>query len=71
MPNAKNHMPVFMMGGLLIVYGLIVKTGALLPKCQQKIDIQPGNHSLAGIENPCALYKRLICSRSLSSESPG
>ena len=31
MPQAKNHMPVFIMGGLLIIYGLIVKTGALLP----------------------------------------
>ncbi|MEN8188692.1 MAG: putative sulfate exporter family transporter [Thermodesulfobacteriota bacterium] len=31
MPQTKDNMPVFIMGGLLIVYGLIVKTGALLP----------------------------------------
>ncbi|MCG8634686.1 MAG: putative sulfate exporter family transporter [Desulfobacterales bacterium] len=31
MPRAKDHMPVIIMGGLLIIYGLIVKTGALLP----------------------------------------
>ena len=31
MPNIKDHMPVIIMGGLLLVYGLIVQTGALLP----------------------------------------
>ena len=31
MPQARNHMPVFIMGGLLLIYGLIVQTGALLP----------------------------------------
>lgn len=31
MPRIKDHMPVIIMGGLLLVYGLIVKTGALLP----------------------------------------
>jgi uncharacterized integral membrane protein (TIGR00698 family) len=31
MPQARNHMPVFIMGGLLMIYGLIVQTGALLP----------------------------------------
>ncbi len=31
MPQVKDHMPVFIMGGLLIVYGLIVQTGVLLP----------------------------------------
>ncbi len=30
MPNIKDHMPVIIMSGLLIVYGLIVQTGALL-----------------------------------------
>jgi len=31
MPRVKDHMPVLIMGGLLIIYGLIVKTGILLP----------------------------------------
>ena len=31
MPRVKDHMPVLIMGGLLIVYGLIVQTGTLLP----------------------------------------
>ena len=31
MPNIKDHMPVIIMGGLLLVYGLIVQTGVLLP----------------------------------------
>lgn len=31
MPRVKDHMPVLIMGGLLIVYGLIVQTGVLLP----------------------------------------
>ncbi len=31
MPRAKDNMPVLLMGGLLIVYGLIVQTGVLLP----------------------------------------
>ncbi len=31
MPNIKDHMPVIIMGGLLLIYGLIVQTGALLP----------------------------------------
>lgn len=31
MSNAKQHIPVFIMGGLLIIYGLIVQTGVLLP----------------------------------------
>ena len=31
MSKTKENMPVFIMGGLLIAYGLIVKTGALLP----------------------------------------
>lgn len=31
MTRTKENMPVFIMGGLLIVYALIVKTGALLP----------------------------------------
>lgn len=31
MPRIKDHMPVIFMGGLLLIYGLIVKTGALLP----------------------------------------
>lgn len=31
MPNVKNQTPVIVMGVILIVYGLIVKTGALLP----------------------------------------
>ena len=31
MPNAKEHMPVIIMGALLLIYGLIVQTGALLP----------------------------------------
>jgi uncharacterized integral membrane protein (TIGR00698 family) len=31
MSRAKEHMPVIIMGALLIIYGLIVQTGALLP----------------------------------------
>ncbi len=31
MPRAKDHMPVIIMGGLLLIYGLIVNTGVLLP----------------------------------------
>lgn len=31
MPRVKEHLPVLIMGGLLIVYGLIVQTGILLP----------------------------------------
>ncbi len=31
MPNIKDHMPVIIMGGLLLIYGLIVQTGVLLP----------------------------------------
>ncbi len=31
MPRAKDHMPVFIMGISLLIYGFIVKTGALLP----------------------------------------
>jgi len=34
MPNIKDHMPVIIMGGLLLVYGLIVQTGVLLPAMQ-------------------------------------
>lgn len=31
MPRLKDNMPVIIMGGLLLIYGFIVKTGALLP----------------------------------------
>ncbi len=31
MPNIKDHIPVIIMGGLLLIYGLIVQTGVLLP----------------------------------------
>jgi uncharacterized integral membrane protein (TIGR00698 family) len=31
MPNAKNNMPVFIMSGILVLYGLLVMTGAVLP----------------------------------------
>jgi len=31
MPRVKNHMPVIIMGSLLLIYGFIVKTGVLLP----------------------------------------
>ena len=31
MPRVKEQMPVLIMGGLLIIYGLIVQTGILLP----------------------------------------
>lgn len=31
MPHIKDHMPVLIMGGFLIVYGLIVNSGVLLP----------------------------------------
>lgn len=31
MSRAKEHMPVLLMGGLLIVYGFLIQGGALLP----------------------------------------
>ena len=31
MTNAKNNMPLFLMSGILVVYGLIASTGVLLP----------------------------------------
>ncbi len=31
MPRIKDQMPVFIMGGVMLIYGLIVKTGVLLP----------------------------------------
>ncbi|MEA3468084.1 MAG: hypothetical protein U9R57_07665, partial [Thermodesulfobacteriota bacterium] len=31
MPRVKEQMPVLIMGALLVVYGLIAQTGALLP----------------------------------------
>ncbi len=45
MPRVKDQMPVVIMGGLLLIYGLIVKTGALFPvlkalKTHKSMDLQ-------------------------------
>jgi hypothetical protein len=31
MSEARNNVPLFLMGGIMIIYALIVNTGALLP----------------------------------------
>lgn len=45
MPRVKDQMPVVIMGALLLIYGLIVKTGALFPvlktlKTHKSMDLQ-------------------------------
>ncbi|HID97023.1 MAG TPA: putative sulfate exporter family transporter [Thermodesulfobacteriaceae bacterium] len=62
MPRAKEQIPIFILGGLLIVYGLIVQTGALLPTMKylhthKSMDLQV---TLSFIIGAIALFGALV-----------
>jgi uncharacterized integral membrane protein (TIGR00698 family) len=70
MPRLKDNMPVIVMGGLLLIYGLIVKTGALLPTMKylsthKSMDLQA---MLSFIVGGLALFGALINS---AKQKPG
>ena len=70
MPRLKDNMPVIMMGAILLIYGLIVKTGALLPTMKylsthKSMDLQV---MLSFIIGGLALFGALVNS---SKQKPG